>query len=93
MKFKNLLLIIILFVAIKSNAQEFKLGKVSMAELEEKSHPQDPLQLRRFCLKKEMFDSNITIKVLRWLLKSKRVKIYKKEGYDWANQTIQYYRE
>jgi hypothetical protein len=34
MKFKNLLLIIILFVAIKSNAQEFKLGKVSMAELE-----------------------------------------------------------
>jgi hypothetical protein len=21
----------------------------------------------------------------------KRVKIYKKEGYDWANQTIQYY--
>jgi hypothetical protein len=42
MKFKNLLLIIALFVAIKSNAQEFKLGKVSVAELEEKSHPQDP---------------------------------------------------
>jgi hypothetical protein len=58
MKFKNLLLIIALFVAIKSNAQEFKLGKVSVAELEEKSHPQDPL-LRRFCLKKEMFDLNI----------------------------------
>jgi hypothetical protein len=72
MKFKNLLLIIALFVAIKSNAQEFKLGKVSVAELEEKSHPQDPLQLRRFCLKKEMFDSEYTkIKVLRWLLKSK----------------------
>jgi hypothetical protein len=72
MKFKNLLLIIALFVAIKSNAQEFKLGKVSVAELEEKSHPQDPSAVAAILFKKEMFDSNITkIKVLRWLLKSK----------------------
>jgi hypothetical protein len=57
-----------------------------VAELEEKS--KDPSAVA--ILFKKGRCSNITkIKVLRWLLKSKHVKIYKKEGYDWAK--IQYY--
>jgi hypothetical protein len=93
MKFKNLLLIIALFVAIKSNAQEFKLGKVSVAELEEKSHPQDPSAVAAILFKKGdvRFEYNQD-KGFEMVTKVKtRVKIYKKEGYDWANQTIQYY--
>jgi hypothetical protein len=60
-----------------------------VAELEE-SHPQDPSAVAAILFKK-VFDSNITkIKVLRWLLKSKHASKFIKEGYDWANQTIQY---
>ena len=39
--FKKLTLILIAF-ALNVNAQEYKLGKVTVAELEEKQHPKDP---------------------------------------------------
>ena len=37
----NKLLLALLFLATFSNAQEFKLGKVTIAELEEKQHAKD----------------------------------------------------
>ena len=86
----------ILFFAIfcsTINAQEFKLGKVSVAELEEKVHPKDPSAVAAILFKKgdvkfEYSDSQ-GFQVIT--LVQTRVKIYKKEGYDWANQSVRYY--
>jgi hypothetical protein len=92
MKFKNLLLIIALFVAIKSNAQEFKLGRSPWQNWKRSHILKILLQLRRFCLKRRCSIEYNQDKGFEMVTKVKtRVKIYKKEGYDWANQTIQYY--
>ncbi len=93
---KTNLLAIILFFAFfcsSTQAQEFKLGKVSIAELEEKEHPKDPSAVAAILFKKgevkfeysesEGFKVITTVKT--------RIKIYKKEGYDWANQEVRYY--
>lgn len=50
----NLLAIILFFSFFYSNtnAQEFKLGKVSIAELEEKEHPKDPSAVAAILFKK-----------------------------------------
>lgn len=88
---------IILFVIIFSNvrAQEFKLGKVSVAELEEKVHPKDPsaavaILFRKGEVKFEYSDAKgfEVVTVVKT-----RIKIYKKERYEWANQEVGYYLE
>jgi transglutaminase-like putative cysteine protease len=93
MKTKNLtlLLLLILFFS-KANAQEFKLGKVSIAELEQKRHPKDTAAVAAILFKKgdvnfeysqtEGFDVVTEVTM--------RIKIYKKEGYDWANQVVNF---
>ncbi|CAH0334689.1 hypothetical protein FVB9288_00287 [Flavobacterium sp. CECT 9288] len=94
MKFNQLISALFLIaIVLKTNAQEFKLGKVSVAELEEKSHPQDPSAAAAILFKKgdvrfeysqdKGFEMVTVVKT--------RVKIYKKEGSDWANQAVQYY--
>jgi hypothetical protein len=55
MKFKNLFLIIILFVVIKSNAQNFELGKVSIGNLEQ-MHPKDSSAAAIFFERKTSFE-------------------------------------
>ena len=81
------------FFYSNSNAQEFKFGKVSVAELEEKEHPRDPTASAAILFKKgearieysetSGFQTTTVIKT--------RIKIYKKEGYSWANQEVGYY--
>lgn len=91
MKFNQLISALFLIaIVLKTNAQEFKLGKVSVAELEEKSHPQDPSAAAAILFKKgdvrfeysqdKGFEMVTVVKT--------RVKIYKKEGSDWANQAV-----
>jgi hypothetical protein len=94
MKFpKTVFLVLTFLFLLNCNAQEFKLGKVSIAELEEKEHPKDPSAVAAILYKKgevrfvfsqsngfEMFTDVKT-----------RIKIYKKEGYDWATQKVSYY--
>jgi hypothetical protein len=94
MKTKHLTIfsLLILF-CFNANAQEFKLGKVSIAELEQKVHPKDSTAVAAVLFEKgdvtfeyikgEGFTMNTTVKT--------RVKIYKKEGYDWANKKIRFY--
>ena len=74
-------------------AQEFKLGKVTIAELQEKQHPKDTAAVAAILFKtgevrfeysqEKGFDMITDVKV--------RIKIYKKRGYDWANQKVGYY--
>ncbi|AXB55520.1 DUF3857 domain-containing protein [Flavobacterium fluviale] len=94
MKIINLFsLFVILLITPKAVSQEFKLGKVSAAELEQKVHPKDSSAAAAILYKKGSsrleYDTNegfVTITEVET-----RIKIYKKEGYDWANQQVWYY--
>jgi hypothetical protein len=82
----------ILLIGSKAMAQEFKLGKVSIAELEQKVHPKDSAAAAAILYKKGSarieYDPNDGFVTLTDV--ETRIKIYKKEGYDWANQTVWY---
>lgn len=84
---------VILLIAPKAISQDFRLGKVSVAELEQKTHPKDTSAVAAILYKKGVsrmeFDQNGGFYMLTDV--ETRVKIYKKEGYDWANQAVWYY--
>jgi len=90
-KFFSLSVLLLFFT--KLTAQEFKLGKVSIAELEQKVHPKDSSAVAAILYKKGKsrieYDQNDGFVTLTDI--ETRVKIYKKEGYDWANQEVWYY--
>ncbi|KIA82740.1 DUF3857 domain-containing protein [Flavobacterium sp. AED] len=88
-------LTIILFFTLffyNANAQDFKLGKVSIEELQQKVHPKDTAAVAAILFKKGETsfeysnDAGFTV-VTKVAV---RIKIYKKEGYDWANQEIHF---
>ena len=89
MKIKPLtaILFFALFFSIAS-AQEFKLGKVSIAELEEKVHSKDSSAVAAILFKtgSVYFEDLTTITQVKT-----KIKIYKKEGYKWANEEILHY--
>lgn len=88
----NLFAFVLFFTLLYSitNAQEFKLGNVSIAELEEKEHPKDPSAAAAILFKSGTvyFDDLTTITKVRT-----KIKIYKKEGYKWANEAISHYKD
>ncbi|OMQ12786.1 DUF3857 domain-containing protein [[Flexibacter] sp. ATCC 35103] len=86
---------ILLLLITNVSAQEFKLGKVSIAELEQKVHPKDSSAAAAILYKKgktrieyDVVDGFITVTEVET-----RIKIYKKEGYNWANQNVWYYNQ
>ncbi|MDI1305949.1 MAG: DUF3857 domain-containing protein [bacterium] len=94
MSFKKTLFIVLFLVSFSNaKAQNFELGKVSIAELEEKEHPKDPSAVAAILFKKGKMSLEYTKSegfVMITEVKT-RIKIYKKEGYDWANQKVRYY--
>ncbi|WP_281637227.1 DUF3857 domain-containing protein [Flavobacterium marginilacus] len=91
MKIKNLTLLFFLALfCSNAGAQEFKLGKVSIAELEQKVHPKDSSAVAAILFKKGVtsfvFSQEEGFDVLNEI--TVRIKIYKKEGYDWANKQV-----
>lgn len=90
---KTILWIGILLSFISINAQDFELGKVSLEELKEKNHPTDSSAVASvlYAKGKTYFEySNSTGFYLVTEVET-RIKIYKKEGYDWASKAIEYY--
>lgn len=93
MFFKKLSVILFVIIFSNANAQEFKLGKVSVAELEEKFYPKDSSAVAAILYKKgdvrfdyspeTSFEIITTVKT--------RIKVYKKEGYQYANFNVPYY--
>ncbi|KAF2516369.1 DUF3857 domain-containing protein [Flavobacterium zhairuonense] len=88
-------LAITLLLFSKITAQEFKLGKVTVAELEQKIHPKDSAAPAAILYKKgkarieyDQADGFVTVTDVE-----ARIKIYKKEGYDWANKAVWYYKQ
>lgn len=86
---------LLLLLITNVTAQEFKLGKVSIAELEQKVHPKDSSAAAAILYKKGKtrieYDTNYGFVTVAEV--ETRIKIYKKEGYNWANQNVWYYNE
>lgn len=93
MKIKLLIVLLVAISFSKANAQKLELGKVSIAELQEKEYPKDPSAVAAILFKKGEttfeFSENDGFTMLTDV--KTRIKIYKKEGYDWANQEVRYY--
>lgn len=75
-------------------AQDFKLGKVTIQELEQKQHPKDPDAEAAFlfntCYERLEYSSSESGFIKRTIVKTK-LKIYKKEGLNWANFSVPFY--
>lgn len=90
---KKWMAIACLFVITGAKAQEFELGKVSKEELEQKTHPLEPDAVAAVLFEKgttymEYSDARGFTLVTETDV---RIKIYKKDGYDFANETVRYY--
>jgi Domain of Unknown Function with PDB structure (DUF3857)/Transglutaminase-like superfamily len=92
-KIKTLVIAILTLIAAKTTAQDYKLSKVTLAELEEKEHPKDPTAVAAILFKTgEVRFEYSQDRGFEMLTKVKtKIKIYKKEGYDWANKAVRYY--
>lgn len=89
MKFNKFLLLFIFFIcSSKSIAQNFELGKVTIAELQEKRHPKDSTANAAILFKtgSVYFEGLTTITRVKT-----KIKIYKKEGFEWSNEEILHY--
>ncbi|TRX29177.1 DUF3857 domain-containing protein [Flavobacterium franklandianum] len=87
------LFVIFLFVVfLKANAQEFKLGKVSIKELEEKVYPNDTTASAAILFNnaRTYFKYDIKFGFSIVTENSYRIKIYKKDGLNWANYKLPY---
>jgi hypothetical protein len=94
MSFKKTLLFLLLFVSfLNSTAQNFELGKVSLAELQQKVHPTDTAAVAAILFEKgrNTYEYSQEYGFVMITEVKTRIKIYKKEGYDWANKKVQYY--
>ncbi|HLP65619.1 transglutaminase domain-containing protein [Flavobacterium sp.] len=74
-------------------AQKYELGKVTKAELREKVNPNDTTAPATILFKKakttfRYYDEKGFVSITDFYIK---LKIYKKEGFDWANFEIPYY--
>nr|WP_315214980.1 DUF3857 domain-containing protein [uncultured Flavobacterium sp.] len=90
----KLFFVLILFTFFtKVGAQNFELGKVSIAEIEEKVHPKDSSAVAAILYKKAktLFNYNIINGFTVLHEYEYRIKIYKKEGLSWANFEVPYY--
>ena len=90
---KLLLIVLILLVFSIAKAQKLEIGEVSVTELQEKFHPQDTAAVAVILFKKgrTYFDYNQQDGFVMMTEVSTRIKIYKKEGYNYANTGVAFY--
>ena len=91
---KQIVTIVLLLSIVSMNAQS-ELGKVTIAELQEKQHPLDTTAVAAILFK----EGEETFKIIRlegfvrYTNVKVKIKIYKKDGYNWANQAVAYYNK
>lgn len=92
---KVTVLVFILLFTLNSQAQNFKFGKVSKAELAESFNPTDSSANATVLYKKEdirfEFSQSEGFRQIREV--HERIKVYNKEGYKWATKRIRLYNE
>lgn len=92
---KQILLILVMLTSVYTgfSQKKLELGKVTIEELKEKTHPIDTSAVAAVLFKKGQVrfeysqdkGFNMVTEV------NYRIKIYKKEGYDWANKKVNYF--
>jgi hypothetical protein len=90
---KSITTLLLVFISLAGFSQKRELGEVTIEELKEKRHPLDTSAVAAVIFEKgktyfeykqgEGFKTITETDV--------KIKIYKKEGFDWANKTIAYY--
>ncbi|MFK7781301.1 hypothetical protein [Psychroserpens sp.] len=87
-------LIIFLSIALSTNAQDYKFGKVSKEELNQKQHHLDSSASAAILYKNEniYFYYSDGTGFEQHRVVHKRIKIYNKEGYDWATDKVYLYQ-
>lgn len=92
MKIKSFATFLFVVFFLNANAQEFKLGKVSIKELEEKACPNDTTASAAILFNKAKtffkYDNKFGFSIVTE--NSFRIKIYKKDGLNWANYKLPY---
>lgn len=92
MKAIRLLAALITFTTT-ATAQDYKLGSVTREELEEKAHPTDASApaavLFSRCTNSMLYTESSGFQLVTEV--DMKIKIYKKEGYEYANKTVSYY--
>ncbi len=86
---------IALFLVVGASAQDFDFGKVSKEEVLEKSHPvhKDANAAILFREQRTYYDLNNTTGFTLITDVHERVKIYNKDGFDWATKEITTYKD
>ena len=81
------------FLFLNVSAQKYELGKVTVEELMQKSHPQDTAAVAAILFKKATTFFNYAGKkgFTSYTDVELKIKIYKKEGFNWADVEIPYY--
>ncbi|MBG7613514.1 DUF3857 domain-containing protein [Polaribacter sp. BAL334] len=90
---KTALILFVLFQTI-TFSQDYKFGKISQEELEEKFHPIDSTAEAAYLFnyRRSYFDFNQTKGGFDLITEvHQRIKIYNKEGFDYANKSVYYY--
>ena len=86
----RIIIFLLLISVTTTNAQNFKFGKVSKEELEEKQHPLEPEANAAVLYKSEnisfVFSASEGFEQVREVYE--RIKIYNKEGFDWATKKV-----
>lgn len=91
---KNLLIIAFLFIVIQINyAQKKELGNVTIEELKEKVYPKDSSAVATVLFEKgkTYFEYSQEDGFLLITNVEVKIKIYKKEGYEFANKSVRFY--
>ena len=90
---KNCLTLLILFLSISMFSQNYKFGKVSKEELEEKYYPTDSTVIAAYLYKKRRtyydYSTNDGFRIITEV--HERIKIYNKEAFDLATRKVSYY--
>lgn len=86
-------LILLVLFPIFVLAQKFELGNVTIEELKEKVHPTDSTAVAAilFTKGKSYFEFVENSHFILITEVETKIKIYKKEGYEWANNEVSYY--
>lgn len=94
MKSTFVVVLLLIFTVQLSSAQNFKFGKVSKEELEEKSHPTDPEAHAAILYRDYNASYEQSLEWGFYIVEDfhERIKIYDKEGFDWATQKIILYQ-
>jgi len=94
MKISSLLFLFVFFLSQSTFSQDYRFGKVSKEELQQKQHPTHPEADAAILYQKidTRFKQNQGEGFYTETEYFERIKIYTKEGFDWANKSIKLYK-